>query len=114
MAEPTMDEILGLVRELCETNGIDRWHEHPALVVGLLANRYLLLQQKVDQQVSLIAHLVECEAGLARQLEARRGEPAEIERLRTALAHYATDEEPWGWVAIEALRGPPAPEEEAP
>lgn len=30
---------------------------------------------------------------------------ARVAELETALAHYATDEEPWGWVAIEALRG---------
>jgi hypothetical protein len=30
---------------------------------------------------------------------------AEIERLRAALAHYATDTNPDGWVAIDALSG---------
>jgi hypothetical protein len=37
---------------------------------------------------------------------------AEVKRLREALAHYATDEEPWGWVAIEALRPTSAKGEE--
>lgn len=30
---------------------------------------------------------------------------AEVEALRTALAHYATDESADGWIAIAALRG---------
>ena len=51
-------------------------------------------------------------------IEAAMGDPvmkmvwerdAEIERLRDALAHYATDESADGWVAIAALKLNPTP-----
>ena len=89
-----------------------------AEIAKLYAENVVLMGKNagaLDLAVSENARAEKAEADLAKidaQLQeqhrvrkawAARAEKAEIARLREALAHYATDENPDGWIAIAAL-----------